>query len=132
MNPWVAGVLGSIVTTWVTYVPCFLWIFVGAPYIEVLRNHRALTSALSGVTAAVVGVILNLAVWFAIHTMFRAVDIEHHGPLRLYVPEWATVNWVSVAIAAASAVALLRFKVGMLWVLAGAAVIGLAARLAAS
>jgi chromate transporter len=127
MNPWAAGVLGSIVTTWVTYVPCFLWIFVGAPYIEVLRGSRALTSALSAITAAVVGVILNLAVWFAIHTMFGSVAIEHHGPLRLYVPEWGTVNWVHVGIAAASAVALLRFNVGMLWVLAGAAVVGLAA-----
>jgi chromate transporter len=130
MSPWTAGVLGSIVVTWVTYVPCFLWIFVGAPYIEVLRGSRALTSALSGITAAVVGVILNLAVWFALHTMFRDVRIVHHLGMRLNVPEWSTVNWTSVAIAAAAAVALLRFKAGMLWTLAGAAAAGLAAHLA--
>src|SRR5438034_7063436 len=85
MNPWVAALLGSVVTTWVTYVPCFLWIFVGAPYIEALRGNRALTSALSAITAAVVGVILNLAVWFALHVMFRDVEIRHVGALRLYV-----------------------------------------------
>jgi chromate transporter len=125
LNPWAAGVLGSVVTTWVTYVPCFLWIFVGAPYIEVLRGSRALTSALSAITAAVVGVILNLAVWFALHTLFGRVGVRWHGPIRLYVPEWETVNRTHVAIAAASAVALLRFRVGMLWVLAGAAAAGL-------
>jgi chromate transporter len=130
MNPWAAGVLGSVVTTWVTYVPCFLWIFVGAPYIEALRGSRALTGALSAITAAVVGVVLNLAVWFALHTMFAAVEIRHTGPLRLYVPDPATVSWPSVAIAVAAAVALLRFRVGMMWTLAGAAVVGVAVRLA--
>jgi chromate transporter len=129
MNPWAAGVLGSLVTTWVTYVPCFLWIFVGAPYIEALRGSRALTSALSAITAAVVGVILNLAVWFALHALFGAVEIRHAGALRLYVPEWATVSWPSVAIAAAAAVALLRFKAGMMWTLAGAAAAGVLVRL---
>ncbi len=129
MNPWAAGVLGSVVTTWVTYVPCFLWIFVGAPYIEVLRGSRALTSALSAITAAVVGVILNLAVWFGLHALFGRVDETWHGPLRVYVPQWGGVSWFSVAIAAASAVALLRFRVGMLWTLAGAAAAGLAWRL---
>ena len=128
MNPWAAGVLGSVVTTWVTYLPCFLWIFVGAPYVEVLRGSRALASALSAITAAVVGVILNLAVWFALHTIFGAVDTIHAGPLRLYAPQWGTVSWTAVAIAAAAAVALLRFKAGMLWVLAGAAVVGVAGR----
>jgi chromate transporter len=129
MNPWTAAVLGSIVTTWVTYVPCFLWIFVGAPYIEVLRGSRALTSALSAITAAVVGVILNLAVWFAMHVMFGAV--HHVAGTRFDAPEWGTVNWASVAIAVAAALALLRFKVGMLWTLAGAAAAGLLARLLA-
>ena len=130
MNPWAAGVLGSVVTTWVTYVPCFLWIFVGAPYIEALRGSRLLNSALSAITAAVVGVVLNLAVWFGVHTMFAVVEIRHDGPLRFYVPDFTTVSWPTVAIAVASAVAILRFKVGMLWVLAGAAAVGLLIRLA--
>jgi chromate transporter len=129
MNPWTAGILGSMVTVWVTFVPCFLWIFLGAPYIEKLRGNRALSSALSAITAAVVGVILNLAVWFALHTLFGRVDTVWHGPLRVYSPEWGTVIWMHVAIAAASAVALLRFRVGQLWVIAGAAAAGLVAQL---
>jgi len=132
MNPWAAAVLGSVVTTWVTYVPCFLWIFVGAPYVEALRGSRALNSALSAITAAVVGVILNLAVWFALHAMFKSVEIRHVAGMRLTVPEWATVDWAAVAIAVAAGVALLRFKVGMLWTLAGAAAAGLAWRLTTS
>jgi chromate transporter len=129
MNPWAAAVLGSVVTTWVTYVPCFLWIFVGAPYIEVLRGSRALTSALSAITAAVVGVVLNLAVWFALHVMFGAVDVREAAGMRVSVPQWGTVNWSSVAIAVAAAAALLRFRVGMLWTLAGAAAVGVVWRL---
>jgi chromate transporter len=69
-----AGVLGSSLTTWVTFVPCFLWIFLGAPYIEALRSHRILRAALAAITVAVVGVILNLSVWFALHTIFGKVD----------------------------------------------------------
>jgi len=129
MNPWAAAVLGSVVTTWVTYVPCFLWIFVGAPYVEVLRDVRALNAALSAITAAVVGVVLNLAVWFAMHVMFGAVDIRHVAGMRLQVPQWDTVNWIAVAIAVAAGFATLRFKVGMMWTLAGAAAAGLVARL---
>ena len=127
MDPWAAGVLGSVVTTWVTFVPCFLWIFVGAPYIEVLRGSRPLNSALSAVTAAVVGVILNLALWFALHTLFGEVEIRHEAGMRFQLPVWSSVDWVHVAIAAAAAVALLRFRVAMGWVLAGAASAGLAA-----
>jgi chromate transporter len=128
-SPWTAGLLGSVVTTWVTYVPCFLWIFVGAPYVEALRGSRALNAALSAITAAVVGVVLNLAVWFALHTLFGRVGETTFGPVRLYVPEWATVDWASVAIAGLAAVALLRLKVGMLWTLAGAAAAGVVLRL---
>lgn len=130
MDPWAAGVLGSVVTTWVTYVPCFLWIFVGAPYVEALRGSRALTGALSAITAAVVGVVLNLAVWFALHAMFGAVAVRDVGPLRLHVPDASTVIWPSVAISVAAALALLRFKIGMLRTLGGAALVGLALRLA--
>ncbi len=129
LGPWTAAVLGSVVTTWVTYVPCFLWIFVGAPYIEALRGSRALASALSAITAAVVGVILNLAVWFALHAMFARVEVRDVLGMHVNAPEWASVSWASVAIAAASAVALLRFRVGMLWTLAGAAAAGLVLRI---
>src|SRR3712207_9291136 len=73
LNPLLAGTLGGLLATWVTFAPCFLWIFLGAPYIEILRGNRALSAALSAITAAVVGVILNLAIWFGIHTIFREV-----------------------------------------------------------
>jgi chromate transporter len=129
LDPWASAILGSVVVTWVTYVPCFLWIFVGAPYAEALRGRPRLASTLAAIAAAVVGVILNLAVWFALHTLFREVEIRHAAGLRFHVPVWASVDWTSVAIAAASAIALLRFKLGMLWTLAGAALAGLAVRL---
>ena len=74
LDPLLAGVLGSILTTWVTFVPCFFWIFLGAPYIEYLRGNKSLSSALSAITATIVGVILNLAVWFSLHTLFGTVD----------------------------------------------------------
>ena len=66
-----AGTLGGLLTTWVTFVPCFLWIFLGAPYVETLRGNKGLAGALGAITAAVVGVILNLSIWFALHTLFR-------------------------------------------------------------
>src|SRR3954462_12897795 len=71
LSPLMAGTLGGLLATWVTFTPCFLWIFLGAPFIEILRGNRALNGALSAITAAVVGVVLNLAIWFAIHTLFR-------------------------------------------------------------
>ena len=80
LSPYAAGVLGSLLTTWVTFVPCFLWIFLGAPYIEALRGNRTLNAALSAITAAVVGVILNLSVWFAVHTIFHTVQMRRHRP----------------------------------------------------
>ncbi|HMP06590.1 MAG TPA: chromate transporter, partial [Lacipirellulaceae bacterium] len=83
LSPLAAGLLGSVITTWVTFAPCFLWIFLGAPYIERLRGHRPLNAALSAVTAAVVGVVLNLSIWFAIHSVFGHVDERQLG--------WATV-----------------------------------------
>jgi chromate transporter len=125
LSPLWAGVLGSILTTWVTFVPCFLWIFLGAPYIEYLRGRKALSTALSGITAAVVGVILNLAAWFAVQTLFGQVDERYWGPLRLYVPHWATIDWAALFIALAAFVALFRFKTGMMLTLAGAVGLGL-------
>lgn len=124
LSPMTAGVIGSILATWVTFAPCFLWIFLGAPYVEALRSNRALHAALSAVTAAVVGVVLNLSVWFTLHTVFGKVDNRHVGPLLLQVPEWATFDWLALAIAAAALVAMLRFKLGMGWTLLGSAAIG--------
>ncbi|MHB8447289.1 MAG: chromate efflux transporter [Rudaea sp.] len=124
ISPMSAGVIGSILTTWVTFAPCFLWIFLGAPYIEALRSNRALQAALSAVTAAVVGVVLNLSVWFTLHTVFGKVSDRHYAALQLQVPQWATFNWLALAITVAALVAMLRFKLGMGCTLLGSAAIG--------
>src|ERR671933_381343 len=80
LSPMLAGTLGGLLATWVTFTPCFLWIFLGAPFIEVMRGNKALAGALSAITAAVVGVILNLAIWFGLHTLFRQVrPVEGFG-----------------------------------------------------
>ncbi|HUF37573.1 MAG TPA: chromate efflux transporter [Anaerolineales bacterium] len=126
LSPMAAGILGSILTTWVTFVPCFIWIFLGAPYIEHLRGNRSLSAALSSITAAVVGVVLNLGVWFSLNVLFATVDERSWGPVRLYIPDLATLDWVSLLIAGGAFLALFRFKVSMLWTLAGAAAVGLA------
>ena len=123
-SPIAAGILGSAVTVWVTFVPCFLWIFLGAPYIEALRGRQSLTAALSGVTAAVVGVILNLAVWFSVHTLFSRVGEVHAFGARLLVPDWETLDPVSLVLAAAAMVAIFRFHLGMVPVLLGSVVAG--------
>jgi len=130
LDPLLAGLLGSVLTVWVTFVPCFLFIFLGAPFIERLRGHRALSAALSAVTAAVVGVVLNLAVWFAVHTAFDVVGEPRRFGVRLLQPELSSIDWASVAISAAAALALFRFKVGVLRTLAGAAIAGLLLHLA--
>jgi chromate transporter len=124
LSPLAAGIAGSVITTWVTFVPCFLWIFLGAPYIEALRGRASLTAALSGVTAAVVGVILNLAVWFSIHTLFAKVGETHALGARLLIPAWATLDPVALLLAVVAAVALFRFKVGMIPTLLGSAAVG--------
>jgi chromate transporter len=114
LDPMVAGVLGSVVAAWMTFAPCFLWIFLGAPYVEYLRGRKSLTSALSAITAAVVGVILNLAVWFALHTLFGKVDEVVWNGVRLFVPVSETVDLAAIAIAALASLALFRFKLGMI------------------
>ena len=129
LDPLVAGILGSVITTWVTFVPCFLWIFLGAPFIEALRGKRWLTAALSTITAAVVGVILNLAIWFALHTLFAEVTEQHVGPLRLFVPTLHTVDLLALALSAGAFIALFRFKIGMLVTLGASALLGAVARL---
>lgn len=130
LPPLVAGTLGGLLTTWVTFAPCFLWIFVGAPYVERLRGNRALAGALSAITAAVVGVILNLAVWFALHTIFAETRPFTAGPIRFDVPILASLNPWALALAAAAVLAVFRFKVGMVPTLAACAAAGVALHLA--
>jgi chromate transporter len=126
LPPLVAATLGAVLTTWVTFVPCFLWIFAGAPFVERLRGNRALSSALTAITAAVVGVILNLAVWFAIHTLFtqtRTVGFIGRG---LDVPVLSSLNAPALVLAVGAAIAVFRFKIGMIPVLLACAVLGAA------
>ena len=121
LDPVWAGTLGGLIAMWSTFVPSFLWIFMGGPYVEALIGNQRLNAALSGVTAAVVGVILNLALWLAIHTLFAAsIQI---GPLS--VPVLASVNWAALAISAGAMVAIFRFRCGVIPVLAASCVAGL-------
>jgi chromate transporter len=124
LSPMLAGTLGGLLATWVTFTPCFLWIFLGAPFVETLRGNKALSSALAAITAAVVGVILNLAVWFAIHTMFREVR-----PLRAFgvgfdAPVPASINIWATLLSVAALIAVFRFKAGMLPTLAACSLAG--------
>jgi chromate transporter len=98
----------------VTFVPSFFWIFLGAPYAERVRGNRRLASALAGITAAVVGVILNLAVWFALHTLFGRVSEGHVGPLRIFLPKLETLEPAALVLSLFAFVALLRLRWGML------------------
>lgn len=125
MSPLMAGTLGGLLTTWVTFAPCFLWIFLGAPYIETLRGNRTLSSALSAITAAVVGVILNLALWFGIHTIFREVRTFAWGPMVFDMPVWSSVHPWALLLSAGAMVAMFRFKVGMLPTLAATSAAGI-------
>jgi chromate transporter len=127
-EPMTAGILGGLLATWVTFTPCFLWIFLGAPFVERLREQRRLSAALAAITAAVVGVILNLALWFALHVLFARVGEQWVGPVRLFVPDLASLDPWALLIAAGAMVAMLRLKVGMLPTLALAALAGMALR----
>jgi chromate transporter len=118
MDPLMAGVLGATLTTWVTFVPCFLWIFLGAPHVERLRSNKALSGALAAITAAVVGVILNLAIWFALHVLFREVITVTAGPIVAAVPDWKTVNLLAVALGAIAIASLFWLKLGLFRTLA--------------
>ena len=126
LSPLLAGTLGGLLATWVTFAPCFLWIFLGAPYIEHLRGNTSLTGALSAITAAIVGVILNLAIWFAVHTLFGEVVAVQGWGLRLDVPVLASVDWAALALSAAAMIAIFRFDAGMPGTLAACAVAGMA------
>ncbi len=128
LPPMLAGTLGGLLTTWVTFTPCFLWIFLGAPYIEALRGNKALTGALAAITAAVVGVILNLAIWFALHTWFRAGHPVRALGLHFDAPVVASLDPYALALSAAAMVAIFRFKIPMIATLLGCAVAGVALR----
>jgi chromate transporter len=113
LDPLLAGTLGGLLATWVTFVPSFFLIFLGAPYIEALRGNKALGAALAAITAAVVGVILNLAVWFALHLWFPGEGFSR-------------ADWGAIALSAAAMVAMFHFRIGMVWTLAGCSAAGLA------
>lgn len=125
LNPMVAATLAAVLTTWVTFVPCFLWIFLGAPFIEQLRGNVALTGALSAVTAAVVGVIANLAVWFAVHALFAETRVWQGLGMSLDVPVWSSVNGAALVLTVAAVIAVFRFNIGTLWVLGACALAGI-------
>jgi chromate transporter len=130
LDPWAGAVLASLVTTWATFVPCFLFILLGAPYVERLRHNRSLSAALTGITAAVVGVIANLAVFFALHTLFDRVETESAGPLSLDLPVPGSADPTALAVAAIGAVLLLARGWGVLRTLGVCALVGLALHLA--
>jgi chromate transporter len=129
LPPMLAGALGGLLATWVTFTPCFLWIFLGAPFIETMRGNKGLAGALSAITAAVVGVILNLSIWFALHTVFRETLPLRSFGLSFDMPVWASIDIAALALAIAAATAIFRFNAGMLVVLAGSGVAGVALRL---
>ncbi len=129
LSPMLAATLGGLLATWVTFTPCFLWIFVGAPYIERLRGNTGLAGALSAITAAVVGVILNLSIWFALHTLFRETVPVHVFPLDFDRPVLTSVDIPALVLSIAAATAIFRFKLGMLTVLAGSCGAGVALRM---
>ena len=126
LDPLVAATLAAVLTTWVTFVPCFLWIFLGAPFIERIRDNKALSGALAAITAAVVGVVLNLAIWFGLHTLFAEVREVPVAWATLDVPMLNTLNPVALLLTIAAMVAMFRFKVGVLPVLAASSSAGLA------
>ncbi|MBT8203643.1 MAG: chromate efflux transporter [Acidimicrobiia bacterium] len=127
LSPLVAGTLGAVLTTWVTFVPSFLWILAGAPHVERLKNRPTLSGALSTITAAVVGVVLNLGVWFGVYTLFGEVVEREWLGARLLSPTLATVDWLGVAIAVGAVWALFRARWRILPVVVSAAAIGLLA-----
>ena len=129
LDPWAAALLGALLTTWVTFVPAMLLVFLGAPYVERLRSNRALAAALAGVTAAVVGVIANLALFFALHTLFDEVVPHVVGPLHVDVPDLTTIRPFAVAVAALATVLLFRLNWSVLRTLGVCALVGVAAAL---
>ncbi|WP_427846653.1 chromate efflux transporter [Brucella pituitosa] len=125
MNPLAAATFAAVLTTWVTFIPSFLWIFAGAPFMERMRGNAALSGAMAAITAAIVGVILNLAVWFGLHVLFGQVTTESLGPLSLDVPVFSSVNWPSLALTLLAAVALFALRQSVITVLLASALLGI-------
>jgi chromate transporter len=125
LSPLVAGTLGGLLATWVTFVPCFLWIFLGAPFIERLRGNVAVAGALSAITAAVVGVVLNLAVWFALHTLFRQTMMIAAGPLRFDAPVLTSIDPAALALALGAGYLIFRTRAGVITTLLASSLVGL-------
>jgi chromate transporter len=130
LSPALAGTLGGLLAQWCTCVPSFLWIFMGAPYMESLRNNKALSAALAAITAAVVGVIANLGTWFALQTLFGEVREQHLGALTLQLPTLGTINVAALILSIGAVVAMFRFKVGMIATLLGCSIAGILIHLA--
>ncbi|MCC7272126.1 MAG: chromate efflux transporter [Alphaproteobacteria bacterium] len=126
LPPMLAGALGGLLATWVTFMPCFLWIFLGAPWIERLRDNVALNGALSAITASVVGVILNLAAWFAIHTIFAEVRTVRGFGIAMDVPVPGSVDPWALTLSAAAIAAVIWLKAGMAGTLTACSLAGLA------
>lgn len=124
-SPLVAGVIGAMLTTWVTFAPCFLWIFALAPWMERLEHAPRLNGGLAALTSAVVGVVANLSLWFALHVLFARVGEQWLGPLRLFDPVWASFDWRAALLAVLAAVMIFRFRLAIIKVLAAAAIGGL-------
>ena len=124
LHPMLAGALGGLLTTWVTFTPCFLWIFLGAPFVERLRGNRALSGALSAITAAVVGVILNLAVWFALHSWFQEAGKLGAWGVSFDVPVLGSVDLRAVGLSIAAMIAIFRLQWGMITTLLACAAAG--------
>ena len=114
LPPMLAGTLGGLLATWCTFVPCFLWIGLGAPFIERLRDNKLLNGALAGITASVVGVILNLGIWFALHTWFHEVHHLRGFGLSFDVPVLSSIDLCALLLSVAAMVAVFRFKAGMI------------------
>ena len=130
LNPWVAGIVGSSLVVWVTFVPCFLFVFLGAPYVERLRTNRSLSAAMSAVSAAVVGVIANLSVYFSLHTLFDDTTRIDNGILRMTLPAWDSVNVRALVLTAFACVLVFRYKWTTVRVMLTLAVVGCAVYLA--
>ena len=129
LDPWVAAFIGALLTTWVTFVPSFLFIFLGAPYVERLRGNRSISAALSGITAAVVGVIANLAVYFALHTLFTRSHRHEAGLLQVDVPVLDSASVTALVITALAVVMIFRLKWSVLRTIGACAVLGILAEL---
>ena len=130
LNPWVAGIVGSSLVVWVTFVPCFLFVFLGAPYVERLRTNRSLSAAMSAVSAAVVGVIANLSVYFSLHTLFDGTTRIDNRILHMTLPAWDSVNVRALVLTAFACVLVFRYKWTTVRVMLTLAVVGCAVYLA--